>query len=823
VSAFMKFLGNSMLKRFNLAIVCGLFMLFTDLVQAQTATVFGSVKDTLGKPIAGVNISIQGSSTGTTSNEQGSYSLVIPSDQNIILVFSFIGLQVEKETINLVSGDKKEINYKMKIVTTRLKNIEVREEKHRSGAMKKLDPKHATLLPNASGNFEAILKTLPGVVSNNELSSQYSVRGGNYDENLVYVNDIEIYRPFLVRSGQQEGLSFVNPDMVSSVLFSAGGFDARYGDKMSSVLDVTYKRPTKFAASAGLSLLGGSLSLEGSTKNHRLTYIMGARQKSNQYLLSSLDTKGDYRPSFTDLQTYVTYDLTPEWEIDALVNFSRNKYSIVPQDRETSFGTISEALKLKVYFDGQEVDDYQTYMGALSTTYHPHSNLKMKFISSVYQSNENETFDVQGQYFINALDKDLGSKKLGDSLYNIGIGTYLTHARNSLSALVANAEHKGYYYYGKHYIQWGLKVQHEEIQDKLNEWKYIDSSGFSLPQGSVINLQDVYHTNVHLASNRLSGYLQDSWAISDTNKITFNYGIRANYWDLNKELVVSPRASVSYKPQWKNDVLFRASSGYYYQPPFYRELRDLTGRVNTNVNAQKSIHFVLGSDYNFNAWGRPFKLVTEVYYKYLDNLVPYKIDNVRIRYAATNNATGYATGIDIRMNGEFVKGLESWASLSVMKTAEDIKDDYYIKDGKRIEPGYIPRPTDQRVTFGLFFQDYLPKNPTYKMHLNLVYGSGLPFGPPKAQKFQDTLRIPSYRRVDIGFSKQIIGENAKLKVQTSFLKYVKSVWVSAEIFNLLQVNNTISYIWIADVTGKQYAIPNYLTPRQINIRLIVKF
>jgi hypothetical protein len=791
---------------------------------AQNATVFGSIKDSLGNPLAGVNVVLVGSATGTTTNEQGGYSLFVPSDKNITIAFSYLGLVTEKHTLNLTEGQKFELNYKLKPNQTRLKDVVIQEEQHRTGSMKKLDPKIASLLPNASGNFEAILKTLPGVVSNNELSSQYSVRGGNYDENLVYVNDVEIYRPFLVRSGQQEGFSFVNPDMVSSVLFSAGGFDARYGDKMSSVLDVTYKRPVKFAGTAGMSLLGGSLSLEGSSKNHRLTYIMGARQKSNQYLLNTLDTKGDYRPSFSDLQTYVTYDLTPEWELDALLNYARNKYSIIPRTEQTTFGTVSEALRLKVYFDGQEVDDYETYMGALSAIYHRHANLRLKFISSLYQSYENETFDVQGQYFINALEKDLGSKKLGDSLYNIGIGSYLPHARNQLSAVVANLEHKGFYYYGKHYFQWGARYQHEIIQDRLNEWKYVDSSGYSLPHtASAITLQDVYNTNVHLTSNRYNGYLQDSWTINDSSKTTFHYGIRANYWDLNKELLVSPRASFSYKPKWKRDFVWRASTGYYYQPPFYRELRDITGVVHTDVKAQKSIHFVLGSDYNFTAWGRPFKLVSEIYYKYLDNLVPYKIDNVRIRYAATNNAVGYATGIDLRLNGEFVKGLESWASLSVMKTAEDIKDDFYIKDGKRIEPGYIPRPTDQRVTFGLFFQDFLPKNPTYKMHLNLVFGSGLPFGPPKSQRFQDTLRIPFYRRVDIGFSKQVIGENAKLKVTTTVLKYVKSVWLSFEVFNLLDVNNTVSFIWVADVTGRQYAIPNYLTSRQINVRLMIKF
>lgn len=804
-----------------------LSLLFVNtVVFSQAATIFGAVKDSAGKPLISVNVSLVGVPGGTTTNEEGSYSLSVPAEEQITVAFSFIGLKTVKIKLKLSPGQNYELNTTLKPAATQLIGVVIKENQQGRGAFTRLDPKVATTLPNASGSFEAVLKTLPGVVSNNELSSQYSVRGGNYDENLVYVNDIEIYRPFLVRSGQQEGLSFVNPDMVSSVLFSAGGFDAKYGDKMSSVLDVTYKHPTKFAGTAGISLLGGSLSLEGSTKNHRFTYLFGARQKSNQYLLNSLDTKGEYRPSFTDVQTYLTYNITPEWEIDALVNIASNKYTIIPQNRETTFGTVSEALNFKVYFDGQEMDAYQTYMGALSAIYlHPGNKLRLKFITSAYQSYEDEIFDVQGQYFINALEKDFGAKNLGDSVNNVGVGTYLPHARNRLSATVYNAEHKGFYNYGDHFITWGTRVQHEEIQDRLNEWRYVDSAGYAIPQApeSAILMQDVINTRVTLSSNRLNGYVQDSWSINDSSQMHLNYGIRANYWDLNKELLVSPRVSYSIHPRWKKDVVFRASSGYYYQPPFYRELRDLTGNINTSVKAQKSIHFVLGSDYSFKAWGRPFKLVSEIYYKYLDNLVPYKIDNVRIRYYANNNARGYATGIDMRLNGEFVNGLESWASLSVMQTQEDIKDDFYYKDGQRIEPGYIPRPTDQRVTFGLFFQDYLPKLPSFKMHLNLVFGSGLPFGPPKSERYKDTLRIPFYRRVDIGFSKQIIGENVRLKIKSTFFKHINSVWLSAEVFNLLQVDNTVSYLWVADVTGKQYAIPNYLTPRQINVRLIAKF
>lgn len=800
-----------------------LFLLSWNLTFAQKAIIRGKVSDFRKNTLVAVNVSVLGLPGGTITNEEGKYQLEIPADTSITVAFSFIGYQTEKVVLYLHSAEEKNLNVLMKPAANEL-SITIEEEAHRTSTLTRIDPKTISYLPNASGNIETILKTLPGVVSNNELSSQYSVRGGNYDENLVYVNDVEIYRPFLIRSGQQEGLSFVNPDLTSSLLFSAGGFDARYGDKMSSVLDVSYKRPNKFGGSASASLLGSSLSLEGSNKNHRLTYLFGARQKSTQYLLNALETKGEYRPSFTDVQTYITYDITPEWEINFLGNFARNKYTVIPESRETVFGTVSQALALKIYFDGQEMDQYDTYMGAFSGIYKPNERLKLKFISSTYKSYESETFDIQGQYWINLLDKDLGSKKLGDSLYNIGVGTFLPHARNKLEAWVSNFEHKGFYSFQKHNYQWGGRIQHEEIIDKMNEWKYVDSAGFSLPvsnSGPII-LQDVYNTHVILSSNRYSGYVQDKWLLNDSLKMHFTYGLRASYWDVNKQFIVSPRMSYSIKPRWNHDWLFRAATGVYYQPPFYRELRNLQGEINKNIKAQQSVHFVLGSDFNFKAWGRKFKLVSEAYYKHLNHLVPYKIDNVRIRYYGQNEARGYATGLDFRLNGEFVNGIESWASLSILKTQEDIVGDYYIsKTGQKVEPGYIPRPTDQRVTAGLFFQDYLPKNPTYKVHLNFVFGTGLPYGPPKVQRYADTLRIPPYRRVDVGFSKEILKETDTAK--PSYFKYLKSIWLSAEVFNLFQVDNTVSFIWVSDVNGTQYAVPNYLTKRLINVRLIVKF
>lgn len=809
----------------------------------QTAIIYGTIKDSTNKPLSAVSIAVLGIPGGISSDNDGKYSLVVPANKAITLVFSFIGFKTEKVNLKLAPDEKRELSFLLKAVNTRLPDLTIEHERNRHTNLIPIDPKIIQFIPSPSDNFESILKTLPGVTSNNELSSQYNVRGGNYDENLVYVNDIEIYRPFLIRSGQQEGLSFINSDLVSSILFSAGGFEARYGDKMSSVLDIQYKKPKEFAGSASLSLLGGGAHVEGSSKNQKWAYLLGFRQKSNQYLLNSLETRGDYKPSFTDIQYYISYEINDKLEISHLGNYSYNKYLLLPEDRETTFGTLNEALQLRIYFDGREVDTYETFMGALSSTYRPNANLKLKFITSSFKTYESEAFDILGQYFLNELEKDFSKDNFGDILFNIGVGSFLSHARNDLEASVYSAEHKGYYTKRNHNIQWGAKYQLESITDKLNEWKMVDSADYSLPQSpdSIILLQEVISTKNELSSQRYSGYMQDTWLLNDQTSLTG--GIRANYWDLNQQFLVSPRISYSYKPIWKHDIVFRASAGFYYQPPFYRELRDLGGNLNKDIKAQQSIHFVIGGDYNLRIWGRPFKYVSEIYYKHLENLIPYEIDNVRIRYYATNNARGYATGIDMRINGEFVSGVESWASLSVMQTQEDIKDDFYYKyydgdgneispaliniadvtDSIRIEPGYIPRPTDQRLTFSLLFQDYLPKNPTYKMHLNLVFGTSLPFGPPGYERYKDTLRIPPYRRVDIGFSKQIIGENPKNPINSRFLNYFNSVWVSLEVFNLLQVNNTISYLWVTDVTNRQYAVPNYLTSRQLNFRMIVKF
>lgn len=821
-----------------------------------SATVSGKITDINGIGIELVNIAINEQTGGTISKKGGYYELSIPAGKKTELLFSFIGYLQESASITAKAGEKITLNIVLIESQTNLPAVFIEDKQLRATNLNRIDPKAASVIPTLGGGVEALVKTMPGVSSNNELSSQYSVRGGNFDENLVYVNDFEVYRPFLIRAGQQEGLSFLNPDMVSSILFSAGGFDAKYGDKMSSVLDIQYKRPQTFGGSANLSLLGGAVHLEGISNNDKLTYLFGLRQKSNQYVLSALETKGDYRPSFTDIQTNINYQINKDLEISFLGNLSLNRFILQPTDRETDFGTINEAYRLKIYFEGQEKDQFTNYMSAFSTTWKPSDDVKLKFMASGFQSIESETYDILGQYWIGQVDTDLGSDEFGGILEAKGIGSYLNHARNRLEATVFNLEHRGSLVLpGDNYLQWGLKYQHERISDQINEWEMIDSSGYTVPRPpdsiGYINpfvqapypLLMNYHlrTTIAMESNRVSGFIQKTWNfLTHKSDYIFTAGIRAQYWDFNKQFIISPRTTLSIRPDWINDFLFRFSAGVYHQPPFYRELRNVEGELNHNIKAQSSWQFLAGSDYNFTAWNRPFKFISEVYFKRLYNLIPYEVDNVRIRYLAENSANGYAAGIDFKVNGEFVKGVDSWASLSLLKTMEDIDGDfyweYYNKDGDkiiagyttdviptdslRIEPGMYPRPTDQRIMFNLFFQDYLPNNPTYKMHLNLVFGSGLPFGPPKSPKYQQLYRIPPYRRVDIGFSKQIKGENQNVN---GFLRHFKSVWITAEVFNLLQFSNTISYIWVTDVSGRKYAIPNYLTPRQINVKLAVNF
>lgn len=792
-----------------------LFLVFGSWAQSNNATLKGVLKDTKGVPIDMVNIVLKEYPTlGTTSNAKGEFLLRIPAQKKLTVVFSALGYKTFQDTVFAASEETVIKNIEMPEQNLELAEIIVKEQRRSGGNLTSIDPKVINVIPNASGALETMLKTLPGVSSNNELSSQYTVRGGNFDENMVYVNDVEVYRPFLVRAGQQEGLSFVNSDMVSTIDFSAGGFNAKYGDKMSSVLDIKYRKPSDFKGSASVSMLGASAHFEDVALKGKLTHITGIRYKTNKYLLGSLDETGEYDPRFLDIQTFITYQLSNKVDISFLGNIAQNQYNFIPQTRETTFGTWQTPLNTKIYFEGQEVDDFQTYLGAFTMNFHPNLNLNLKFIASAYHAKEKETYDILGEYYLNQLERNMSSEEFGDSSLNLGVGAFLNHARNYLNATVYSFSHKGAYNSENHLMNWGFKFQHEEIEDQMNEWIYRDSAGYSIPYSDTqVLLWHTINAKNTLRSNRLTGYIQDTWSVPiSSGDLYINGGVRFNYWDFNNELLVSPRATLSYFPEWEKKMSFRLSAGIYDQSPFFKELKNSDGSIHYQSKAQKSFQVVAGTDLIFTAWDRPFRFTTEAYYKNMTHLVPYQIDNVRIRYIAEQEAVGYATGLDMKINGEFVSGLQSWASLSFLQTEENIKGDGH---------GYIPRPTDQTVNFSLFFQDYLPGNPTYRMQLSAFYGSRLPTGPPNGERYQDVYRMPAYRRIDIGFSKVFI--SPAQPAEGKFFRNITDMWLSLEVFNMLDINNTISYFWVSSIYGDHYAVPNYLTGRKFNLKLTVKF
>ena len=799
----------------------------------ETAVIRGRVIDAQGTPVESANVAVIGGNFGVTTDIKGRFDLTIPANIEVEIGISHISYELKKEKVTLVQGEERKMEFNVEYSSKELDEVTVKDEGGNRTTMEKIDPKLLSSLPNPSGSIESIIKTLPGVVSTNELSSTYAVRGGNYDENLIYVNDIEVYRPQLYSSGQQEGLSFINSKMVSSLSFSAGGFEARYGDKMSSVLDVRYKKPYSFGNSVDVSLLGFDILTEGSPGSHRFTYMLGVRQRRNNYLLSSLDTKGEYQPVFTDFQAYLTYDISESWEISGLANVALNNYRFIPDVRETEFGTLQQALQLTVYFDGQEISNYETYFGSVTNKFKIGKTDELSVIVSGVRSFEDETADVMGQYFINELDKS--ADNIGDVAFNRGVGTYLDHARNYLTVEWLNAQLIYRLKKGKHNLELGGQVRKEFIKDRFNEWVLLDSAGFNLPKtpdnpgfpsdrNSSLTISERIRASNYTESVRSSFYVQDvlSWNSDTRSDRSLAVGARIAHWSYNNETIISPRATFTVKPKWKKNYRFQFSSGLYQQQPFYREIRNLDGALNPDIKSQKSIHFIAASHYIFKAWGRPFKFSSEVYYKYMDDLIPYIIDNVRIRYYGENNSHGYATGVDFKINGEFVKNAESWFSLSLMKTEEDIDDDFFINEsGEKEYPGYIPRPTDQTVNFSIFFQDYLPNNPTLKFNLTLHYATGLSFGPPNAPKYQHVLRIPPYRRVDMGISKRLLSEDRERKNGKN--GGFDSIWLGVEFFNLLGINNTISYIWVKDVTNTTYAVPNYLTNRLINLTLSMNF
>lgn len=800
---------------------------------AQSAVVFGQVSDASGKGVELASVHVQNMAAGAMTDARGNYRIEIPAGKRIRIVCSYSGYASAEQSLSLDSGATRELNFVLRSRSHAIGNIEVRAARtpNEAGSVYILDPTHANEGAFTVDPISGVIKSLVG--SRNELTSQYSVRGGNFDENLVYVNDFEIYRPFLVRSGQQEGLSFVNSDLVSNVSFSLGGFQAKYGDKMSSVLDVTYKRPKKFAGTAMASLLGGSLSLEGASKNQKFTYLFGARQKSNQYLLQAQPTKGVYNPSFTDIQALLSYRFNPRWEMEVIGNYARNRFSMIPEESSTTFGVIDQAYQLNVFYNGGEIDQFDTRFAGISVTHRPTDKLKLKLLVSGFQTNESETYDISGEYLLGALETDLGKSSFGQIKYAIGTGIIQNYARNSLAVNVGTIAHRGTYDAGRHQILWGLDASVTGINDKLHEWERRDSAGFNQPfdPGGSLEMQHFFDSKADIHYARYSGFLQDNFRLgSDTNHVTISAGLRFLYSDLNGEFILSPRVQANYRPHWKHDVLFKIAAGLYAQPPFYREMRAYDGSLNTGLLAQKSIHFLAGTEHNF-LWGsRAIKLTAEAYYKKLYDLVPFVYDDVRIRYSGKNDAVGYAYGGELRLYGELVKDASSWLSIGVMNTQADITDDKVVyknqagQDSLTIYPGYSPRPTDQRFMLGLFLQDYLPHNKNFRVNLNLMYATGLPFYQPNAPRYGTMLRLPDYKRVDIGFSALLLDAKRKQRPRYSFFSNLESVWAGLEVFNLLGIQNTLSYSYIQDQTsGKTFAVPNRLTARLLNVKLIVRF
>ena len=658
------------------------------------------------------------------------------------------------------------------------------------------------------------------------------MRGGNFDENLVYVNEVEVYRPFLIRSGQQEGLSFVNSDLVKNVDFSAGGFQAKYGDKLSSVLDVTYRRPTKLAAQAELSLLGGSVALEGISKSNNTSAILGMRYRDNSLLVDARDTETNFRPRFADVQTYISHNVNSKLEISFLGNVALNIYDFEPVTRTTNFGTLDSPKALSVFYEGEERDRYQTLFGAFKTTYKPNDNLSLRFIGSAYHTQEQEYYDILAEYLVGDVNSVPGSDNFGELETIDGVGSEFSHARNDLDALIFNLEHKGTYTVNNTQWDWGVKYTRENVRDRVNEFEFVNDSGFFVGEdadttplipfdtdddGVIVPFNSIRADN-DVTINRFSGFGQWSGktVVGNDHQLWMNAGVRAHQWEVTanstsgeSQITVSPRAQIAIKPNWNNDMLFRLSAGLYHQPPFYRELRDFSGAVVPNVKAQESFHISLSNDYSFQIWERPFKLTSEVYYKNLTDVNAYTLENVRIRYFANNDAVAYAQGLDLRINGEFVPGTESWFSFGYLRTEEN-----------QSNRGYIARPTDQRLKFGILFQDYVKSIPNLKMYLNLVYQTGLPGGSPSyADPYDFQSRLNDYRRIDIGTFFQLVSENRQAKL-FKFLNHFKTFEVGVEVFNLFNLQNSITNTFVRDANSlEEFAVPNFLTPRILNFKL----
>ena len=823
-----------------------LLITVTAFSQTKSAYISGRVIDENNKPVSKASVVILGRQNGLTTNDSGYFRIKVPAGKSFALVFSFTGYNETQKNFYLSTDEEEKVTIQMERGSQTLQTVEVSNEKERTETgLVKINPKNAITLPSTTGGIEGLIKTLVG--SNNELTSQYSVRGGNYDENLIYINDFEIFRPYLVRSGQQEGLSFINPELAKNVNFYTGGFQAKYGDKMSSVLDIQYKNPSTFGGSAYISLLEQGLHLEGAAKKGKIAYLLGIRNRSNKNLLKSQETVGSYIPSSADVQAFVTYKLSEKIQLEFLGTYSVTKFTLFPESVQKTTSVFSPLftanLGLDVAFEGQERDGYKTNLIGLSLVHTINKKLKLKWMVSRFQNKENENFDIAGAYLFGDRDFDNTSSTYGQIVNPLGAGYYQNYGRNELNINVYNAGLKGSYTAGKHVLQFGNSIEQTNIKDKLKEWEYQDSAGYSLPYNPAqLNLFKSINSTADLSIQKYSGYIQDNIRLGKSNNITLQAGARYNYNSLNKEFLISPRMQLSIKPKWKKDVVLKLAAGAYHQPPFYRELRKYNGTLNTDVKAQKSYQVVAGMDYNFKGLGsRPFRLTTEAYYKSMSKVDVYDIDNVKIRYAGNNNAKAYATGFEARLFGELVKDAESWFSIGIMQTKEDLDNDFYYQyknaageiinahstdqvavDSIKNNVGFVRRPSDRLITAGLYLEDYLSTNKNFKFHLNLLYGSNMSYNIPNSTKYRNALIIEPYIRVDVGFSAQLLSEQSKRRSHSPFRSF-QNIWASFEVFNLIDRRNTISFQLIKDFANNVYALPNRLTPRLVNLKIVGRF
>ncbi|HUH26174.1 MAG TPA: carboxypeptidase regulatory-like domain-containing protein [Flavobacterium sp.] len=811
-----------------------LFSMFTAYQYAQTAQIKGVVLSAADKPLE--NASVQVNNKEVFTNINGFYFIEVEANQSLSIHFYAEGYQPVTYYEQLKENQSFELNIRLNDTSEQLKEIVIDKDlKKRFEGTTIISPDVIRRIPGANAGVENILKTLPGVYSNNELSTQYAVRGGNYDENLVYVNEIEVYRPFLIRSGQQEGLSFTNTSMTDKVDFSSGGFQSKYGDKMSSVLDITYRKPKQFGGQVDASILGGGLTIDLASKNQKWSAITGFRYRNNALLVKSQDVEVDYKPRYLDVQSLISFQPSTKWEWSLLLNASKNVYEYTPEVKRTKFGIILDTPKeMSVYYEGREIDRYQTLFGALKGVFKPNLENSYKLIASAYHTKEEEYYDIWGQYEMGDVSTDLGGNA-GEVEHKVGLGSQLNHGRNNYDALIISAEIKGQHKIETNEIEWGVRYVSEDIRDRLVEWEMVDSAGFSLAhphfstpnnqpyepyEGALLPYQNVRATN-YVKINRLNGFAQWSKRSAIGEHETFyNIGVRAHYWNVAAEgyltsdaqVTVSPRAQFAIKPNWDADMVFRLSGGLYHQPPSYRELRAMDGTINPNVKAQQSIHVVLANDYSFKIKSTPFKLFTEVYYKDLKNVNTYTLENVRIRYQADNNAEAYVYGADVRLNGEVVPGIESWFSVSYLKTEENYNN-----------KGFIARPTDQRLKLGLMFQDYMPAIPNLKLYLNQVYNTALPGGSPSyVDPYDYQMRLKNYMRTDAGFS--YIFKDQTFQSDKKWLKPFEEVALGFEIYNLFNNENAITNTWVRDVYSKvMYAIPNRMTMRTFNLKLNMRW